>query len=69
MGFDRAVNGSNYLFGESVSLINFIKVCTAFVYVFLRVLAGNLSLLSLVPFYMPRALIAANVPVYLQVQV
>ena len=25
-GFDRAVSGSNYLFGESVSLIDFIKV-------------------------------------------
>ena len=38
MGFDRAVNGANYLFGESVSLINFIKVriafAIAFVYVF-----------------------------------
>ena len=32
--FDRAVNGTNYLFGESVSLINFMKVRTAFVYVF-----------------------------------
>ena len=26
MGFDGAVNGGNYLFGESVSLIDFIKV-------------------------------------------
>ena len=25
-GFDRAVNSGNYLFGESVSLIDFIKV-------------------------------------------
>ena len=30
MGFDRAVNGGNDLFGESVSLINFIKVRTVF---------------------------------------
>ena len=29
-GFDRAVSGSNYLFGESVSLIDFIKVLTVF---------------------------------------
>ena len=26
MGFDGAVNGGNYLFGDSVSLIDFIKV-------------------------------------------
>ena len=26
MGFDGAMNGGNYLFGESVSLIDFIKV-------------------------------------------
>ena len=30
MGFDRAVNGDNDLFGESVSLMDFIKVCTVF---------------------------------------
>ena len=30
MGFDRAVNGGSYLFGESVSLIDFIKVRTVF---------------------------------------
>ena len=42
MCFDRVVNGTNYLFGESVSLISFIKVRTAFVYVFpLRVLTGK----------------------------
>ena len=41
MGFDRTVvNGANYLFGESVSLINFTKVCTAFVFS-LHVLAGK----------------------------
>ena len=34
MGFNRAVNDANYLFGESVSLINFIKARAAFVYVF-----------------------------------
>ena len=26
LGFDKAVNGANYLFGESVSLINFITL-------------------------------------------
>ena len=30
---NRAVNGANYLFGESVFLVNFIKVHTASVYV------------------------------------
>ena len=37
MGFDGAVDGRNYLFGESVYIIDFIKVRTAFefVYVFL----------------------------------
>ena len=30
MGFDGAVNGGNYPFGESVSLIKFIKVRTVF---------------------------------------
>ena len=54
MDFNRAVNGANYLFGKSVLLINFAKVCTAFVYVFPSVfgfwLANiSLSLLSTVP--------------------
>ena len=46
MGFDGAVNGGNYLFGESVSLIDFIKV-----HVSLRLLAGNLSLLIVLCLY------------------
>ena len=29
-GFDRAVSGSNYLLGESVSLIDFMNVLTVF---------------------------------------
>ena len=33
MGFDRAVNGSNDLFGESASLIDFIKVRTVFEFI------------------------------------
>ena len=32
--FDRAVSGSNYLFGEGVSLIDFIKVLTVFGFCF-----------------------------------
>ena len=34
MGFDGAVDGRNYLFGESVYIIDFIKVRTAFEFVY-----------------------------------
>ena len=47
MGLDRAANGANYFWGESVSLINFIKVHVAFVYVFHSVFwLANVSLLT-----------------------
>ena len=44
MGFDGAMNGGSYLFGESVSLLDFIKVRTVFDFSFLFslcVLAGK----------------------------
>ena len=43
MVFDGAVNGGNYLFGKSVSIIDFIKVRTVFDS--LLVLVGNFALL------------------------
>ena len=42
MGLDGAVNGANYMLGDSVSLINFIKV---HVFLELRLLVGSLLLL------------------------
>ena len=53
MGFDRAVNGGNDLFGESVSLINFTKVRKVFEFClcFEFSLAGNFSLLIVLCLY------------------
>ena len=48
MGFDRAVNGGNDLFGESISLINFIKF---FEFCLCFFLADNLSLLIFLCLY------------------
>ena len=50
MGFDGAVNGDNYLFGESVSLIDYMN-WVLFLFS-LRLLADNFSLLILVPLWL-----------------
>ena len=46
MVFDRAVNGGNCLFSESVSEFNFIGVVQLLFMFSLRALAGNISLLT-----------------------